>query len=318
MSNFLFQPIDDSIIKQFLSERANEKRIGQCVNLGLVNSANYALLAIKEDIGPQTNLGRPGARRAFESFLSKFLNMQSNEFCSGDQLSLYGIISQNLSFSSQEEGFLLVEELDEMVEHHIQKIIQHGKIPIIIGGGHNNAYPIIRGHFQLNRTSMDIVNLDAHADTRALEGRHSGNPFSYAITDGYINQYSVLGLHKPYNSQYILDFLHNNKCRFQFFEDYISEKQSFVSDLIAITSENPQIELGIELDMDCIAYMPSSAMGPCGFSIEQARYFIRHFKQSNRKISYLHLPEAAPENEQQANITGKALAYLVYDFIRPQ
>ena len=317
MSNFSFTPFTEEIISKYISPRANEFRLGQLAPCGLDNSAEYAFIAIKEDIGPQTNLGRAGAINATDSFLAKFLNMQSNEFCSGKQICLYGFVEQHISFESQKEGFHLVEELDELVEQHILKIIQLGKIPVVIGGGHNNAYPIIKAHYSLNRVAMDIVNLDAHADTRALEGRHSGNPFSYALSNGYIDQYSVLGLHKPYNSQYILDFLHNNACRFRFFEDYISDEQSLKIDIESICAENPTNELGLELDMDCIAYMPSSAMGPSGFTLEEARYFIRRFKQSNRKISYLHLPEAAPTTDDQANITGKALAYLVYDFIRP-
>jgi formiminoglutamase len=60
--------------------------------------------------------------------------------------------------------------------------------------------------------------------------------------------------------------------------------------------------------------MPSSAFTPSGFSVEQARYFIQSIS-SHTSCSYLHLPEAAPTNEGEEKITGKALAYLVWDFI---
>jgi formiminoglutamase len=36
----------------------------------------------------------------------------------------------------------------------------------------------------------------------------------------------------------------------------------------------------------------------------------------NKKVGYLHLPEAAPKNEQDDKIVGKTLAYLVSDFIK--
>nr|WP_233167177.1 arginase family protein [Pedobacter sp. ASV2] len=32
-----------------------------------------------------------------------------------------------------------------MVFPIIEKIVAAGKVPIVIGGGHNNAYPIIKG-----------------------------------------------------------------------------------------------------------------------------------------------------------------------------
>ena len=38
-----------------------------------------------------------------------------------------------------------VNIIDDEVEHLIKIITAAGKIPIVIGGGHNNAYPLIKG-----------------------------------------------------------------------------------------------------------------------------------------------------------------------------
>ncbi len=43
----------------------------------------------------------------------------------------------------------LVNRLDTIVSQIVQKIIAAGKIPIIIGGGHNNAYGNIKGALTL-------------------------------------------------------------------------------------------------------------------------------------------------------------------------
>jgi formiminoglutamase len=66
--------------------------------------------------------------------------------------------------------------------------------------------------------------------------------------------------------------------------------------------------------MDCIAGMPSSAFTPSGFTLEQARTYVRKMALLPN-VCYLHLPEAAPVNASDAKITGKALAYLTWDFI---
>lgn len=79
----------------------------------------------------------------------------------------------------------------------------------------------------------------------------------------------------------------------------------------------PTTTYGIELDMDCIRFMPSSAFTPSGFSVEQARYFI-HAIANLPNCGYLHLPEAAPMDDIEEKITGKTLAYLVWDFITIQ
>ena len=38
-----------------------------------------------------------------------------------------------------------VHTIDEEVEPLIKLITAAGKIPIVVGGGHNNAYPLIKG-----------------------------------------------------------------------------------------------------------------------------------------------------------------------------
>jgi hypothetical protein len=73
---------------------------------------------------------------------------------------------------------------------------------------------------------------------------------------------------------------------------------------------------GIELNMDGIVNMPASAMTPGGFTVEEARKFMRAMAV-NRKRAYLHLPGGAPsENSAEMLTVGKTLAYLVADFIR--
>ncbi|NQY12901.1 MAG: arginase family protein, partial [Henriciella sp.] len=69
-----------------------------------------------------------------------------------------------------------------------------GPIPIVIGGGHNNAYPILKGMSQGRHSTFAAINLDPHTDFRALEGRHSGNGFHYATEQGFLSHYFCLGM----------------------------------------------------------------------------------------------------------------------------
>jgi formiminoglutamase len=72
---------------------------------------------------------------------------------------------------------------------------------------------------------------------------------------------------------------------------------------------------GLELDLDAIAFIPSSAFTPSGFTNLDARKYIKTLaKHSN--CCYLHLPEGAPTNEVEEKIVGKLVAYLVADFIQ--
>lgn len=314
-TNFTFIPASESWINSFASVRPFETKIAQEVQIGYAveSTAKFAVLGICEDIGPQANGGLPGSKFAFEAFLGKFLNMQSNRFLSGKELTFVGYIRQNTDFTTQEEGRLLVEELDELVATHVTEILANGLIPIVIGGGHNNAFPLIKAVSEHENKAISVVNCDPHADFRVLEGRHSGNPFSYAENLGFLENYTVLGLHKNYNSEEMLQRLDARGFSYTFFDDYILKTGDFQRDVITLCEQNQKY--GVELDLDAIQFMPSSAFTPSGFSLEDARFYISSLA-STQQVHYLHLPEGAPHDLSSKNLVGKALAYLLSDFVR--
>ena len=317
MTNFIFKPATQYLLLQFTSKRIGETKIGEKIELSSsLKEAKYVLIGIEENLGPQANGGFSGAENAFNAFLKRFLNMQSNRFLTGNELAFIGSIQQTNDFKNIESAKSAITELDLLVEEVLKPYIHQGLIPIVIGGGHNNAYPIIKTISEAANKAIDVINLDPHADCRALEGRHSGNSFSYAKENGYINHYSVLGLHKNYNSTFILDYLEYNNFYYTFFDDYILNPSQFDMDLTkTFLSISKERKFGIELDLDAIAFTPSSAFTPSGFNSLEARKYIKTLsKHSN--CCYLHLPEAAPTNETEEKITGKLIAYLVADFIQ--
>lgn len=317
MTNFIFKPATQDLLLQFTSKRIGETKIGEKIELSSsIKEAKYVLIGIEENLGPQANGGFSGAENAFNAFLKRFLNMQSNRFLTGNELAMIGSIQQTTNFKNIEAAKSAINELDLLVEKVLKPYILKGLIPIVIGGGHNNAYPIIKTVSEAANKAIDVINLDPHADCRALEGRHSGNSFSYAKENGFLNHYSVLGLHKNYNSTFILDYLEYNNFYYTFFDDYILNPSQFDMDLTkAFLSISKARKFGIELDLDAIAFSPSSAFTPSGFNSLEARKYIKTLsKHSN--CCYLHLPEAAPTNETEEKITGKLIAYLVADFIQ--
>ena len=52
--------------------------------------SQYVVIGIPEDIGVQANYGTGGAGTAWLSFLQAFLNGQSNDFLSGENLAVIG------------------------------------------------------------------------------------------------------------------------------------------------------------------------------------------------------------------------------------
>ena len=315
---FSFIPSTKADLLLYVSQREGELKLGEKVLVYAdldTFSGKYVVLGVKEDVGPRANLGLSGSNAGYACFLKRFLNMQSNSFLSGEEVLLLGEVRMNSLIDKLDALRSGVEELDELLVSVLVPIYEKGLIPILIGGGHNNAYPLIKACSMVQKKAMDVVNCDPHADFRALEGRHSGNSFSYAMKEGWLANYAVLGLHQQYNSQSMLDRLVEKECYFTFFEEYLVGDRNFLNDVDDILLQVKGTVLGVELDMDAIINMPSSAFTPSGFTLEEARRYLIKCAKS-KKAAYLHLPEAAPKNEREEAVVGKALAYLVSDFVK--
>jgi formiminoglutamase len=272
----------------------------------------YHVLGVQEDIGPQLNGGLSGAKNGFRAFINRFLGLQANRFIRGEEIAIHGTISL---INDQQATVGMIEDLDELIALWSTEVIENGGIPIVIGGGHNNAYGLIKSFATVAEQAVSVVNLDPHADTRALTFRHSGNPFSAAFSAGYLKNYTVLGMHESYNNEAILDCLTEMQAAVFYFESWLDSLSQFEIDVNQVASDSLGTLTGVELDMDAIAFMPASAFTPSGVTVDQARMYIRKMAR-NKKVGYLHLPEAAPKNEQDDKIVGKTLAYLVSDFIK--
>jgi formiminoglutamase len=316
----IFVPGIKNDLLDVLSLRDGEEKVGEKVFVHQEIQdfrGRFALLGVREDVGPRANLGLGGACKGFDAFFVRFLNMQSNRFLSGEEVVYWGSI--NVENSEQEVDVLKMREFVEMIDDvllsQLKEIYSRNLIPILIGGGHNNAFSLMKAYFQCTNKSMYVLNIDPHADFRALEGRHSGNSFSYAINDSYLGKYACLGLHESYNSESMLLRLEELGCWNSFFEDYLFKRRKLEDDLELLVNMYKEMPFGFDLDVDSMKFMPSSAFTPSGFSFEEARQMV-HFVASNRRCSYFHLPEAAPLNQYDMKVSGKVMAYLVSDFIK--
>lgn len=324
-------------LETLLKIRANESKFGEHIQL-LSNSSHiyesltpldvdYVIFGIPEDVGVFANYGHRGAAKAWDATLKVLLNIQSNGFTNANKVLILG----HLDFSKEmekidqcdatdkkhiEKARKLTEKIDKHVTDLVYQIVRSGKKPIIIGGGHNNAYGNLKGTSLAFKKPINAVNFDAHSDFRREEGRHSGNGFSYAYVEGFLKNYFIFGLHENYTSDHIFKTLDRFKAlQFNTFEALnIRKDKKFKAELARAAKHVAGKPFGVEVDCDAIKYIPSSAMTPSGFSIKKARSFVTYFgKQPN--AAYLHICEAAPTPETET-IIGKLITYLITDFMR--
>lgn len=321
-------------VASFLKKRAGEIKFGEKVNFvetleDLKNHpAKYVLLGIPENIGVRANYGNPGTSKAWEAALGSLLNIQHNHLTNPENVILLGEIDcdtqmkQAETISKEENHYAeelgeLVTQIDHKVSEIIKTVVEAGKFPIIIGGGHNNSFGNLKGTSEALQKPINCVNFDAHTDFRALEHRHSGNGFSYAFVDGFLDKYFIFGLHRNYTSEAVFNSMEKNSHRvnFNLFEDIsVKHKLTFSKGLKDAKNFCCNEIFGIELDMDAIEMMGSSAISPSGFTLTEARQFVSYFSKIENS-SYLHICEGSPSAGIFTNQVGKAIAYLVSDVI---
>ena len=59
-----------------------------------------------------------------------------------------------------------INDIDNELTPIIESIGKHKMIPILIGGGHNNSYPLLKGLSKAYKNSINVINCDPHARTR--------------------------------------------------------------------------------------------------------------------------------------------------------
>lgn len=318
-------------IEKSISKRNGEVKFGErfqyIENINELDShpAKYVLFGISEDIGVRANSGKPGTSKAWNNLLPALANIQVNRFNDPKNLILLGelecrdLMDKASWIDHSDPNYHnklgdLVKQIDQRVAELVETIVSKGKIPVIIGGGHNNAYGNIKGASKALKDPVNVINIDAHTDLRQLEHRHSGNGFSFAIEGQYLRKYSVFGLHKNYTPEYIFKQMEaTENLRFHLAEDLLKYPDEITRRFEQELETIHESKFGLELDCDAIANFPSSAQSPSGFSVDQVRNFIR-LVSKNENCCYFHICEAAP-SEGNAGQVAKALTYFISDFI---
>jgi formiminoglutamase len=259
----------------------------------------------------RANGGRPGAAESPEGVFRALLNIPCNGWVRGGELSWGGILDLRSAAS--------VEAVDEAVHAAGAPWMKAGLVPLVVGGGHNNAYPLLRAASEAAGAPVNALNLDPHPDVRALEGRHSGNGFSYAREHGLLGRYAVLGLSEYAVNSASLDRLNTTPgWTYETLESWaVRGETSWESAMDRMLGHVQKGRFGLEIDVDGITGAPSSAQTASGLTWLQARELAYRAGQTGQ-VSYLHLTELALNYASEGERPGqaKAAAMLLLDFVR--
>lgn len=344
---------DQSELSRVLRPRMGETKLGESLQIPSAAASiettlaqftgKWVLIGMMEDLGVLANEGIGGADTAWMAFLQAFLHQHTTTWAGEVLLLGYfdfralkhrldaedDVLDQGTEVSGREAHLAnlrkSVECIDEAVFEVVSEVVRAGKLPILLGGGHNNAFPLIKAAAmarhamgKTSRPSLNVFNLDAHTDFRPIEGRHSGNGFRYAYEGGWLGRYAVFGLQEAYNAPSILrEMQANPDFHLTFWETlFVEAKLPLREALDRAILHVRHAPVGLELDVDCIENVLSSAMSPFGFSLVQVRQIIQRLI-THTPLAYVHITEAVALREDglSSPTMGKLLATVVRDVL---
>lgn len=144
------------------------------------------LIGVPQDIGVERNGGRPGAAAGPEAIRRALSKLTINGM--HEQLATGRLVIADAG-DIDTDGKTL-EQIHDEQHDVVAEVLRAGYLPIILGGGHDCAWPTIRAMESVGKP-YGVINIDAHADVRPLkDGRaHSGSPFHQLLS---LNQSHLL------------------------------------------------------------------------------------------------------------------------------
>lgn len=332
----MIEVYDDNFVKQVTKIREGSIKIGETIELleqknewqEEVNNSfsRFVLVGIEEDIGTRAADIYTDTRGVFDSTLIQFLNLQDNLYLTGADILLLGKINtqdltEELRFlgNAPEQIYNCVDRLDQRVYEVAKIIFEAGKLPILIGGGQNNAYPLLKALKDTKNQTVNSMSIAAHTCLAPPKGRTARNSYSYALLDHILNHYYVFGIHESEIPHSVYEFILANYDNIGFtrFEAILKNDPYLFEALEEANEFVLGKPFGFDINLNSVSDLVLSPNFPDGFLLREIRQLIRKVVDFHQP-SYMYLCEAmsGEENTNEEQMVGKSLALLIADFIK--
>jgi len=345
--------VPEGEIRAMTAGRAGETRLGEllrtCGSDGAPPEGTLvAVLGVPEDIGVRANLGRPGCRRMWRAALHALLHMQANATIDARAIAVAGTVDvrdiqrdgkeldrelaaaraeaaaggRRAARAAESAASLLARlrelcaEVDGRVESVVAGLRAVGAVPVVVGGGHNNALGILAGCSKAAGKAMRCVNVDLHGDLRPMEGRHSGNAFTYAVARGVLDRYAVIGLQECTATSSVLDALRDPRLRAWTLDAIVRGETGLGESIDGAVEHVGDGPATLEIDIDAVSGAPASATAASGLSPRELRMCAARLSVE-LDVHAAHIAEGAPGlGAWPEGMIAKLVAELICDIAK--
>ena len=275
---------------------------------------SFCILGFPDDLGVKNVNGRLGAAEGPPSFLKAFTRLKGS--------------SHLLSIMQEPVMVPMGDDLTKNHENAVQEVVRvysglgSKDCLIVVGGGHDYAYPWIRGIAEAKkdkRKKIACINLDAHFDLREYEPiMTSGSPFRRLIDEKHLQTKNLIefGIQQHCNSDELFQYVKKNKIKTIPFEKLRNGKavSEFKKNLQSLSKLADEVYISLDLDSLSFAFCPGvSAPQAEGFTASEL-FQMLEIAGSNQKVKSLGVFELSPPLDVQ-DFTSRLAAQAVWHFL---
>ena len=287
-------------ITQQLSSRTETKNIS--IFLEKKNAAELKnstlVLTSPSDCGVMRNGGRQGAHLGPKVILNELSKFQHQ---SHGQKQI--IIEQVTDMDEEKNDFVAAQVNQSKRISSITKTFQ-GQPIIHLGGGHDHIFPFLMG-LQENFAKLNIINIDAHLDTRQDQAPHSGTPFRQFDLQGKESfELHQFGIQQEANHSTNYGALKNGTMKIHETNGHLERVIKQGHDWLNILS----------IDVDVLSsadFNSCSAVNPCGISDASLNEMIDNYIKSCPHQPVIGFYEYNPIYDNVSNSDAKKLAWKI-------
>ncbi|MEN3038019.1 MAG: formimidoylglutamase [Candidatus Kryptonium sp.] len=272
---------------------------------------DIAILGVPQDEGVRRNSGRPGASKAPDEFRKYFYRLTPFNFKFRKQITELKIFDLG---NLKTDGTL--EDIHERLSFVVEELIKNKITPIIIGGGHDIAFPNYIGfarNYMINKKA--VINIDTHLDVRKAESRNSGTPFRQILESEFKpDKLFEIGIQDFANSIYHFNYALENGVRIFTLQDVREKSLDFILNILKNELNGYFVHLSFDMDAVRNSDAPGvSATYPDGLTAEEVLK-IALYCGLNLNVKVLDIAEINPEFDIDGK-TSRLASFFILNFL---
>lgn len=261
-------------------------------------SAAIAILPVPYD---GTSTWIKGADRGPEALLDASYNLEFYDIETESEVYKQGIATLDPVVESSSP-----EAMSDEVERRVERILDDGKFPVLIGGEHSVSIGAFRA-MALRYPNISILQLDAHSDMR---DEYEGSPCNHACVMARAKELTPnitqVGIRSTAREE-----LHNIDPERTFYAHRMAEDSGWIERVSSQLGE--EVYITIDLDVLDPSVLPSTGTPePGGMSYREVISLLRRIIEEHRVVG-LDVVELCPNPSAKAS--DFLAAKLIYQFL---